>query len=332
MKISSILDIVDGKLLNSPSISFIYSIKTNSKKIKESDLYIAKDEEEVQEAIQNGAFAIIYEKDFIISDNEIAWIKVENIQLAMIKLIRFKLSTLNLDSFYCSNSLYDMLKIYQNNLKKDIFFIPSKIEKIFSYLDDIKDSDILISKNKEFLDKIYPTNKELKEIIDQKDISNLIEHSLFETSFSYKEHFFSRIKISSLYINEFINVFNFLQKEIDLSKLKNFLNMKAIFFNKNFEIVEFGKSDRFVICQDNTLLVENEIKHLQLKFKYAKSLFLSKNGINFLKKNEQMIINNLNELKTTIKNKDFHCIYLVDFSYKEVLEYFIKSQNHSTLF
>ena len=38
MQISSILDIVDGELLNSPSISFIYSIKTNAKKIKEGDL------------------------------------------------------------------------------------------------------------------------------------------------------------------------------------------------------------------------------------------------------------------------------------------------------
>ena len=43
MQISSILDIVDGELLNSPSISFIYSIKTNAKKIKEGDLFIAKD-------------------------------------------------------------------------------------------------------------------------------------------------------------------------------------------------------------------------------------------------------------------------------------------------
>jgi len=61
VKISSILDIVDGKLLNSPSISFIYSIKTNPKKVKECDLFIAKDGLSLQEAINNGAFAIICE-------------------------------------------------------------------------------------------------------------------------------------------------------------------------------------------------------------------------------------------------------------------------------
>jgi len=59
VQISSILDIVDGSLLNSPSISFIYSIKTNSHKVKEGDLFIAKNTNEIELAIKNGAFAII---------------------------------------------------------------------------------------------------------------------------------------------------------------------------------------------------------------------------------------------------------------------------------
>ena len=42
MQISSIIDIVDGRLLNHPSISFIYSIKTNPRKVREGDLFIVK--------------------------------------------------------------------------------------------------------------------------------------------------------------------------------------------------------------------------------------------------------------------------------------------------
>ena len=96
MQISSILDIVDGSLLNSPSISFIYSIKTNSKKVKEGDLFIVKDLNDIEIAIKNGAFAIILETNSPILDNEIAWIKVKNIDDCIIKLIRYKLSILNL--------------------------------------------------------------------------------------------------------------------------------------------------------------------------------------------------------------------------------------------
>ena len=96
MQISSILDIVDGSLLNSPSISFIYSIKTNSHKVKEGDLFIAKNTNEIELAIKNGAFAIIIDTNVPIIDNEIAWIKVKNIDLSIIKLIRFKLAMFNL--------------------------------------------------------------------------------------------------------------------------------------------------------------------------------------------------------------------------------------------
>ena len=78
MKISSIVDIIDGSLLNSPSIPFIYSIKTNVRKIKEGDLFIAKNSDDIELAIKNGAFAIIIEKNLPIIDNEIAWIKVVN--------------------------------------------------------------------------------------------------------------------------------------------------------------------------------------------------------------------------------------------------------------
>jgi len=331
VKISSILDIVDGKLLNSPSISFIYSIKTNPKKVKECDLFIAKDGLSLQEAINNGAFAIICEGNFTIYDNEIAWIKVENLELAIIKLVRFKLSTLNLEAYFCNDSLYDMFKIYQNSFRKNIFFIPNKIEKIFSYIDNIKDGAMLVAKDQELLNKIYPKNQKFEQNIDLRDISNLVEHSLFETSFSYKNHFFQRIKISSLYIKDFIYIFNLLEKDMDLSKLNKFLNMKAIFINKNLEVVEYGKSSKFIITQENISLLENEIKYIKSRFKYAKTIFISKNGIDFLEKSEPIIINSLDELKEIVKNIDFQCIYLADFNHKDILGCF-KSKKQPNLF
>ena len=61
MKISSLIDIIEGELINSPSISFIYNIKTNAKKVNEGDLYIAKNPNDLALAIKNGAFAIIYD-------------------------------------------------------------------------------------------------------------------------------------------------------------------------------------------------------------------------------------------------------------------------------
>ena len=69
-----------------------------------------------------------------------------------------------------------MLKLYQNNHTKPIFLISKNIEKIFKFLDDIKDGDILISKNKKLLESIYPDSKEFEKKLDENSIKNLIKY------------------------------------------------------------------------------------------------------------------------------------------------------------
>lgn len=332
MKISSLIDIVDGKLLNSPSISFINSIKTDPNRVKTSDLFIAKSIEDLKIAIENGAYAIIFEKNFEVLDSEVAFIKVENLQMAMIKIARFKLSILKIEAYFCKDETFDMLKLYQNNHTKPIFLISKNIEKIFKFIDDIKDKDILISKNQKLLENIYPNSKEFEKKIDEKSIKNIIKHSLFEVSFSYKELYFQKLRLAKLYIKSFINIYNFFEKDLDVSKLKLYSNFKAIFIDKNFEPVESGKSDSFIICQANEDLVKNEINYLKNEFKYAKTIVISKSEISYLQKSEQKIIKDIKELKAILKNSNFNCIYLVGFSYKESFEALSSSQNQKTLF
>jgi len=332
VQISSILDIVDGKLLNSPSISFIYSIKTNVNKVKEGDLFITKNLEEIELAIKNGAFAIILEENYPIIDNEIAWIKVKNIELSIIKLIRFKLSIKNLKAYYCEKATYDLLKIYSNNFEHIIKFVPNKLEIFFKYLDDIEDNNIIFSSNKNILEKIYPNCIDFDKSFNLEKIENLIEHSLFETSFSYKNLYFSRLKISSLYLENFLKVYSFFNYELDLQKLKNFQYIKPLFLDKNFNLIEFGKSDKFIICQNCEDLYKNEIYHIKIKYKYAKIVFITFFKIDFLKEEEQIVINNIEELKPILRNIKFNAIYIIGFNYKDILEYFMKSEKLLTLF
>ena len=66
-----------------------------------------------------------------------------------------------------------MLKLYQNNHTKPIFLISKNIEKAFKFIDDIKDGDILISKNKKLLESIYPDIKEFEKKLDENSIKNI---------------------------------------------------------------------------------------------------------------------------------------------------------------
>ena len=332
MKISSIVDIVDGELLNSPSISFINNISSDANKVKTSDMFIAKNIEDLKIAITNGAYAVIFEKDFEVIDNEVAFIKVKNLELALLKIVRYKLSTLKIKSYFCTDETFDMLKLYQNNHTKPIFLISKNIEKAFKFIDDIKDGDILISKNKKLLESIYPDSKEFEKKIDQKNIKNLIKHSLFELSFSYKDIYFSKLRLSKIYLNSFLNIYDFFKGNIDISKLKLYSNFKAIFIDKDFQPIESGKSDSFIICQTNKNLIPIEITYLKNEFKYAKTIFVSKYKISFLDEKEQIIINNIEDLKNILKNLKFNCVYLIGFTNQESFEFLQNSQKLQALF
>ena len=332
MKISSIVDIVDGELLNSPSISFINNISSDANKVKTSDMFIAKNIEDLKIALQNGAYAVIFEKDFEVIDNEIAFIKVKNLELALLKIVRYKLSTLKIKSYFCTDETFDMLKLYQNNHTKPIFLISKNIEKAFKFIDDIKDGDILISKNKKLLESIYPDSKEFEKKLDENSIKNLIKHSLFELSFSYKDIYFSKLRLSKIYLNSFLNIYDFFKGNIDISKLKLYSNFKAIFIDKDFQPIESGKSDSFIICQTNKNLIPIEITYLKNEFKYAKTIFISKYKISFLDEKEQIIINNIEDLKNILKNLKFNCVYLIGFTNQESFEFLQNSQKLQALF
>ncbi len=332
MKISSIVDIVDGELLNSPSISFINNISSDANKVKTSDMFIAKNIEDLKIALQNGAYAVIFEKDFEVIDNEIAFIKVKNLELALLKIVRYKLSTLKIKSYFCTDETFDMLKLYQNNHTKPIFLISKNIEKAFKFIDDIKDGDILISKNKKLLESIYPDSKEFEKKLDENSIKNLIKHSLFELSFSYKDIYFSKLRLSKIYLNSFLNIYDFFKGNIDISKLKLYSNFKAIFIDKDFQPIESGKSDTFIICQTNKNLIPIEIAYLKNEFRYAKTIFVSKYKISFLDEKEQIIINNIEDLKNILKNLKFNCVYLIGFTNQESFEFLQNSQKLQALF
>ena len=332
MKISSIVDIVDGELLNSPSISFINNISSDANKVKTSDMFIAKNIEDLKIALQNGAYAVIFEKDFEVIDNEIAFIKVKNLELALLKIVRYKLSTLKIKSYFCTDETFDMLKLYQNNHTKPIFLISKNIEKAFKFIDDIKDGDILISKNKKLLESIYPDIKEFEKKLDENSIKNLIKHSLFELSFSYNDIYFSKLRLSKIYLNSFLNIYDFFKGNIDISKLKLYSNFKAIFIDKDFQPIESGKSDSFIICQTNKNLIPIEIAYLKNEFRYAKTIFVSKYKISFLDEKEQIIINNIEDLKNILKNLKFNCVYLIGFTNQESFEFLQNSQKLQALF
>ncbi len=330
MQITSILDIIDGRLINHPSISFIYSIKTNPKKVREGDLFIIQKDEDIPLAIENGAFALVTNKNIDITDNEIAWIKVASIEETIIRLIRYLLSNIKLTAFHCNEVTYELFNILRKpTVHTNIKIIPKKLSKLFRILDDIEENDTIIFSDQKLLDAIYPVNfnfntKEYK-------LNNLIEHSIFETTFSYDDKYFSKLKISSLYLREFLDVYTFLDFDADLSKLKRFHNLKPIFVDKLINHIDFGKSDKFLLAQNNDELTLKEVKYLNKKYKYGKILYITTKDIDDNRDIDYTFINSLDELKIHLKKTQFNAVYFIGVSYDDLYEQVSIQNNEPSL-
>ena len=76
----------------------------------------------------------------------------------------------------------------------------------------------------------------------------------------------------------------------------------------------------------------NEILYMKIKYKYAKTIFITSEYIEYLKKDEQIIINTLDELRPILRKFKFNAIYLMGFNYTQVQTYLLKSENPLTLF
>lgn len=310
MQISSLLEVLDARLQNEPSISFIYDIKTKASSIKDGDAIISNSQLEITKAIEKGAFGVIYSNNSIkISDTEIAWMKVDDIQKSATKFIRFLLSNTKIRSLSSDFLTFEMMKIFAKSDKK-IHFIDDNIIKNFQRLKNISHNDTIICTNFNFLEQIIPTSKKMRN--KNYKLKNTTEHSLFEVSFSHKNNFFSRVKLPIIYIKHFLNSVEFFGAEnIEQTKIKNFKFLSPIFVNKNFEIVDFGKSDKFIILQNQKLVANDEINFLNSKFTYGKKIFaLPKNFKKGPKLDDVIFYSSKDDLQIIVNQNNYNCLYI----------------------
>ena len=285
MKISSLIDIVEGKLENKPSISFVTKIHINIAKIDDGDAFIVSNKRDIPRAIEQGAFAILYENSVDIIDTEIAWVQIPSVQKAMTNILRYKFSKQeSIQFFYVDKILYHFLEIFKSKdfpvvLLKDNLKI--NFETIISK--NITQDSMIFSYDNYFLQKVFPAFKILQP--SKHSIYNLTSFTLFDTTFSYKGVLFNNLKIPKLYIDHFLTIYNFFDKKIDLKKVNNFALLKPLFINRSLHIVPNGQSNRFILANKNIDICRYELRYLNKEYRYGTIKVIDKQKIT----NEQIL-------------------------------------------
>ena len=93
MRLASLAEVVRGRLLNSPSVSFVNRFVFEAGRVRQGDCFIALDEDAnaLQAALKNGAYAVIFAGEAALRDTEIGWIRVKSFDRALLGLLRFLL-------------------------------------------------------------------------------------------------------------------------------------------------------------------------------------------------------------------------------------------------
>ncbi len=330
MTIDNLVRLIEGELLTSPSISSINNIEFSAKKIKQADAFIYTGIEDLKEAIDKGAYAVIFDKENIeITDKEIAWIRVKSLKRALIRILRFYLTEKSIKVLYANELVLQIIESATTQ-KENLLFIKDSIYEIFQKVLHAKENSIIIGNDEDLLRKIYPDFKPL----EKKSAVNVINQTLFETTFIHNDKFFKNIKIPPIFIKELetaLDFFESYQIRYDLYNLSFLQNhFEPVFINSRFIQMPFGSTQKVLIFEKDKNLLEKEILFLQKEAKWANKKVFVPDNLNLRISNTD--IHKFKDFKNIKLIKNFH----LGIIYGEKEEFFHlltpKEQNNISLF
>ena len=293
MRLENTVGLINGELINSPFVNNFTNIILDAKAVRRGDLFIAFKEEEIKEAIFNGAYGVIFDKPTQITDSEIAWIKVKNVEDALVRLLRFELLNKKITVYSCHEIV---LKLALQIVSEPTFIpLTGDIKSVFKSLAHIDEHCIVLFSPTITTANIFTQIKEVPE--NSHSNITIVEQTLFETSFIYNDIFYERESISPFfipYLESLLELFKKLKINFRLKKFTPIEHFEAVFINKIFEIKEFGTSDRVLIFEKNLSLVEDEILFLHNHATWAKNIYIVPNEMK--KKLSKELLENVNIL------------------------------------
>jgi len=320
MRLENIIALTNGKIVNSPFVNKFLNISFNSKSIRRGDLFIAFENQDIDEAIINGAYGILFSKPTQITDSEIAWIKVENVEEALKRLIRFQLIDKNI-SVYETNEI--ILKLALQVITEPSFVV------ISGDIKDISNTLLQIDNNSTILFCPTLTDKNLFTKINKISINttnkiDIIEQTLFETSFIYDNIFYERQLISPFFMPYLEILLHFFKTKNINYRLKKFTlidHFEPIFINNKLEIKEFGTSEMVLIFENEFSLVEKEISFLENEATWAKKIYIIPKSINIkLDIKNIFIYNDDYDVIKILKENKFHFALIIGVSKSILLQ------------
>ncbi|MBZ7979809.1 hypothetical protein AVBRAN12642_04070 [Campylobacter sp. RM12642] len=245
MEITNFSELINAKIINKPSVSRLKDFCLNLNSVTNASAFFTDEQVLANEAIKKGAYAIISTKDLSISDKEVAFLKINDFEFALTRLLAFysidkRVVLLDELSIECLN------RLNITTLKNDLFYDFENILK----------NNLIFCSSKEYLDKLslsYENVKYSYEIIKRS--------SFFYQDLILNDEYYYNVFIPIIFTEQFAKINVFKELNINYSNLKL---LDFIFLNDNNEIVKMSEGSKVVFFENNELIISEIKKHLNL--------------------------------------------------------------------
>lgn len=318
MRLENLLALTHGVLINEPCVSSFENTIFEAHRVKRGDLFFAYNQEDIEVAVNSGAYGIVFDKPVEVSDSEIAWIKVEDLDEAIKRLLRFRLIEKEVVAYECNEIV---LKLALQVITQNSFLVVhGDMRSVFKTLWQVEERATILFcptlNSRDIFTNIRTLAKNTRESIE------IMEQTLFETSFIYDNVFYERQLISPFfipYLEELLHLYKSLKIDFRLRKFTPIDHFQAIFTNKNFEIKEFGTSDKVLIFEQNTSIIESEVRFLHSSAPWAKIIIITPDSLNISQDETIFKYKHQNEILDILKQNSFHFALIVGVD-KSILE------------
>ncbi|ECR2843439.1 hypothetical protein KOM84_001359, partial [Campylobacter jejuni] len=258
MQISNLGELLNATLIHEGSVLSVEGFAINLNELKAGFAFFNNDKKEITQAVKKGAYAIITENDITIEDKDIFYFRVENLEQALVRFLRF----------FCEDKECEFLlfKSYELSLCKAFYFniLKGNIFADFEKLIKAKKGEIFCYCEENYLNKLCAYSHSLKDA----NFTLLSRSSFFFTTLICENLYFKNLNLPFFYANSFAKIISFLKEKnqkiiFDFNKIDDF---KIYFIDDKFEITPFGSSSQAFIVSNN----QNTFEFWKEKFKNIK--------------------------------------------------------------
>ena len=273
MKIEDILNLTEGKLTNTPKVQAIEAATVFHSKVDHGDLFFSSNQEEIDKAIENGAYAIVYDDENIVrKDEEIAWIKVSDIQLAAFKLIRYVIIKKEAQFFLLSEHELTFLKMILLH-KNNISFVSSDWRKAFEQILN-SDGSLFVGTDKELMKLIKPDVAKLEREVEGYPVSD----TLFRTTFKVGGFVYQEKELIPFHLEYLLRAIDFCDKEglpYSVDRIKYTKHFMPVFIDLKLKSTRPSNSDRVAIFTDSLSDIAKAREYVMRSNMWVKSIVLT---------------------------------------------------------